>query len=427
MSVSPESHGAGPVLAALGETSTPAYVYDLDGVREAHTRLRSALPAPSALYYSVKANPHPAVLAALCAAGCDAEVSSPGEVRAAVTAGYRPDRIIYTGPGKRRSDVVAALRAGVRWFSVDSPAALDLLSAAASAEGTVARALLRLNAGRPGAGHGLAMSGAPSAFGADLEWVLSEAHRFADRPAALVAGLHLYLATNLTDEAALAGQLIEAIAAAELAAASRSALTWVSLGGGFGAPYARAGTLPSFAGLSERLGPHLDRAFPGWRSGTPRLIFESGRYLTATCGSLLVRVLDVKESRGRTVLVLESGINHLGGAAGLRRVPPIRPEPVSGDRAGEYREAILAGPLCTPLDVWSPSATVPAVRPGDLMRVPNVGAYGLSASLLAFLSHPAPAEVVIDHGEVVEVTRLETVRRELPLPDVLPAGPVETE
>jgi diaminopimelate decarboxylase len=150
----------------------------------------------------------------------------------------------------------------------------------------------------------------------------------------------------------------------------------------------------------------------------------------ATAGTLLTRVLDVKRSHGTPVVVLESGINHLGGMSGLRRLPPITPDLCgpgadlagpdlgrAGDRdpggAGErppVTGAIVAGPLCTPLDTWARAATVPEVRPGDVLRVPNVGAYGLSASLLAFLGHPAPVEVVRDGARVVETSRLALIR-----------------
>src|SRR5262249_7536845 len=139
----------------------------------------------------------------------------------------------------------------------------------------------------------------------------------------------------------------------------------------------------------------------------PRVAFESGRYLTATCGTLLTRVLDVKASQDQHVLVLESGINHLGGMSGLRRLPPVVPSlsaiPEQPDAVGP---AIVAGPLCTPLDSWARGVTVPRVGPGDLVCVPNVGAYGLSASLLAFLGHPAPLEVVVDGEEIRHTSRL---------------------
>src|SRR3989442_2461657 len=99
---------------ALDGLALPAYVYDLAEVRRAHALLRSALPQPSELFYSLKANPHPRVVGALVGLGCSAEVCSPGELAAALEAGVATDRVLYTGPGKRDDEVTAPLAAGVR-------------------------------------------------------------------------------------------------------------------------------------------------------------------------------------------------------------------------------------------------------------------------------------------------------------------------
>jgi diaminopimelate decarboxylase len=396
------------------DLATPAYCYDLDELRRSHLRLVRALPTPSNLYYSIKANPHPAVVAALHHAGCRAEVSSPGELAAALDCGVPPAEIIYTAPGKQDSAVAAAVAAGVGLLSVDSPLALDQVDAAARALGTTAHCLLRVNDTTPAPGQAMTMTGQASQFGADLEWVLAEPELFGSRPAAEVAGLQLFMGSNLADEDALVAQFTQAAKTARrLADAGVVNLGVLDLGGGFGAPFAQRGELPAYPKLAARLEMLLDEQFPQWREGRPAVTFESGRYLTATCGTLLCRVLDVKISHGRPVVVLESGINHLGGMSGMRRLPPILPDlDGAGDAAGEpMREAIVSGPLCTPLDTWTKIATI-AARPGDLLRVPNVGAYGLTASPLAFLSHQAPIEVVIDGGRVRHTSRL-TVTREV--------------
>jgi len=389
---------------------TPAYVYDLDEVRRAHALLRGALPQPTRILYSLKANPHPAIVRTLAGLGCHAEICSSGELAVALAAGIPPDRMLYTGPGKRDDDVVEAVKAGVEWFSVDSPAGLAQVDRIATAADHPVRCLLRVNDQAAVPGQGLTMTGVASQFGADADWIVAEPTAFAG-----VAGFHLYMGSNIDNERALVAQFGTAIATARRLADRLGVEPMVlDLGGGFGAPFARAGTLPRFDTLAGTIAELLDDGFPGWREGQPVVAFESGRYLTATCGTLLTRVLDVKESHGQPVLVLESGINHLGGMSGLRRLPPIVPDLTGASSEGPSQEdAIVAGPLCTPLDTWARSATVPPVRPGDVLRVPNVGAYGLTASLLAFLGHPAPHEVVMDGGAVVDVSQLAWVRREL--------------
>jgi diaminopimelate decarboxylase len=398
------------------DVELPAYVYDLARIRHAHRRLRAALPAPSHLLYSVKANPHPLVIGELGRLGCAAEISSPGELDAALSGGIAADRMLYTGPGKRDADVIGAVKSGVRWFSVDSPAELARVNGVAEALGAAVTCLLRINAAQPLSGQGLAMAGAASPFGADQEWVSTDPAVF--RPG--VAGLHYYLGSNLDDEDALTAQFDQALGSAQrLAGALGVPMRVLDLGGGFGAPFARAGEPTRFPALVGRLTATLDRTFPQWRSGRPALVFESGRYLTGECGTLFCRVLDVKESHGRPVVILESGVHHLGGMSGLRRLPQIMPDLIGPDPAApdEFAGAVVAGPLCTPLDTWASSARLPRLRAGDVVRVPNVGAYGLTASLLAFLGHPAPREVIIDGGTVVDVSQLSVVRR--------PAGPYQ--
>lgn len=396
---------------------TPAYVYDLARVREAHGRLRATLPEPSTLYYSIKANSHPHVLRCLRELGTRAEVSSPGELAAAAQAGFPAAGLLYTGPGKRDGDLAAAVLAGVREFTVDSPHGLRQLDRIAAAHGAHVRCLLRINPERPVPGVGLAMTGVPSAFGADESWVAARPELFAGRSHTELGGLHLYLSTNIGSEDHLAEQFTVAVEVARRVTGTLGIEPRVlDLGGGFGAPYARVGELPAYPTLRSRLTELLDAGFPGWRSGRPRVAFESGRHLVGTCGFLVARVLDVKPSHGRQVVVLDSGINHLGGMSGLRRVPAVQPDLLRvpdrrGHAAGRRVETLLAGPLCTPLDTWSRSAPLPEFRPGDLAVVPNVGAYGLSASLALFLGHPLPQEVVVDGAVLVDVSRL-SVRRE---------------
>jgi diaminopimelate decarboxylase len=387
---------------------TPAYVYDLAELRRSYHRLRRVLPEPSDLFYSLKANPHPSIVAALRESGCRAEVCSPGELDTAVAAGFATEHILYTGPGKRDNDVAAAVRAGVTWFSVDSPHGLDQVDRVAGGLGGTARCLLRVNDTTPVPGQGLTMTGVASQFGADADWILAQPERFASRARARLAGLHLYMGTNVLSEAPLVTQFAQsARTARQVVDRCGFEIEVLDLGGGFGAPFARVGELPAYPGLAERVADVLDDTFPGWRAGRPRVAFESGRYLTATCGTLFTRALDVKTSKDQHVLVLESGINHLGGMSGLRRLPPVVPTlsavPAEADRVAP---AIIAGPLCTPLDTWGRGVSAPLVRPGDLLRVPNVGAYGLSASLLAFLGQPAPAEVVVDGDRIVDMSRL---------------------
>lgn len=401
---------------------TPAYVYDLQAVRSAHDDLRTALPSGTQLYYSVKANPHPHVVACLAGLGCRTEVASAGELDTALTAGVAPDRILLTAPGKSERDIAHALTRQVTHFSVDSPADLARIAGQAERLGTPVDCLLRVNADQAVPGMGLSMTGTASQFGADASWILREPHLFRGGERARVTGLHLYMGTNISDEERLLRQFTIGVElAAELRASVGEHLSTIDLGGGFGTPFARQGDRPVFASLATRLGSVLDSGLPGWRDGDLTVAFESGRYLTGDCGHLLTTVLDTKKSKGTHFTVLDTGIHHLGGMSGLRRVPPVSPDVIQvaaadGSLPRTAPEArlpgVLTGPLCTPLDTLSRNVPLPAMDVGDLLAVPNVGAYGLSASLVAFLGHDLPVEIVVDAGRVVSATRLCLSRRD---------------
>lgn len=416
------------VLAAVADRwGTPTYVYELAELRQAVAELRAALPQPSRIYYSVKANPHPDVCRVLAAAGLRAEIASLGEIGPALEGGFAADEVLMTGPGKTVADVGAALAAGLSRFSVDSPTDLDLVGASAAAHGVPARCLLRVNADTAVPGMGLSMTGTASPFGADASWVLAEPERFRRSGGARVRGLHLYMGTNIVDEDVLAHQFRTSIAlAARLRGALGVPIEEIDLGGGFGMPYAKHGGRPDFSGLAARIAGDLDASLPGWRRGDPEVTFESGRHLAGGCGALVARVVDVKVSKGHTFVVLDSGIHHLGGMSGLRRVPRIVPDLITPARAGPpMTDCSVVGPLCTPLDTWSSGVSLPPLEPGDVVGVPNVGAYGLTAGLLAFLGHPPALEVVLDGDAAVSASRLRIVRSAAaPSPPSAPAPPV---
>lgn len=96
----------------------------------------------------------------------------------------------------------------------------------------------------------------------------------------------------------------------------------------------------------------LDEHMPGWRIGEPAIAYESGRYLSAACGVLVSSVVDIKESKGSRFIVLDSGIHHLGGMAGLGRIPRVQYDikPITEKPDTHPESAHIVGPLCTPLD-----------------------------------------------------------------------------
>jgi diaminopimelate decarboxylase len=416
-----------PGVRELAERfGTPVYLYELDHVVAAARRLRRALPDPSVLYYSLKANPHPVISRALRDTGCHAEISSQGELAAAREAGFDGRRCLYTGPGKSVAEIADALATGVRRFSVESVADYDRVTGVAAAAGVRAECLVRVNTLRSRGASSLRMSGAASQFGVDFAVLVEHPALFAPRPGGQVVGLHFFSVSNASGEDVIAEEALAGMAAAaRLRDEAGIDLRVLDLGGGFAAPYARAGGAPDYGGLRALLEAGLDRHLPGWRSGLPAVAFESGRYLAGPCGRLVARVADVKRSQDRTFVVLDSGINHVGGLSGIGRLLPLAPTVLAAEgtagRSATDGRATVVGPLCTPADVLARDTALAAVAGGDLVAIPNVGAYGLTASLIGFLGRPAAAEVVLRGGVPLDASRLEL--RRVPLdPSDAPRG-----
>ena len=393
---------------------TPLYVYDLDRVAASLLDLRQAVPADTIIFYSLKANPHPEIARALRevpGGRVGAELSSVGELAAALEAGFRADECLYTGPAKTVGEITAAIESGVRTFSIESGTDLKRVGAVATGAGVSVDCLLRVNTLAPAASGSIRMMGAKSQFGIDSETLERDLDAFRSVPGTRLVGGHFYSLSNAKDEASLTAELRHSIAeAARLHAELDLPMRFLDIGGGFAAPYAVPGDRPRYGGLRAALEEALDEHFPLWRSGAPQLACESGRYLVGDCGELLTSVMNVKESRGQVFAIMDAGINTLGGMAGLGRLMPVGIKPATPEPPDGLPPVTLAGPLCTPGDVLARNASLVSPAPGDVLTVPNVGAYGLTASLVLFLGRPAACEVVVRGEEVVAMSQLELRR-----------------
>ena len=380
---------------------SPLYAYDLDEVARRAQTLRAVLPAGATVLYSLKANPLPALVRAVKEQGCGAEVSSDGELHAALEGGADPAGLLYGGPGKTSAEVTAAVAAGVRYFSCESWLDVGRVDAVARDAGVRVQVLLRINPSVPPQAR-LAMTGVASQFGFEEEALVRAS--VPDLRATDLVGVHVYYGTQMTADTLVATTASAFEAAERVAATLGFTCRIVDAGGGFPWPYANAGTGPDLGFLKE---PFAELASRHPLARSSALWFESGRYLSAASGTLLATVVDVKESKGKQFVVLDTGINHLGGMSGLGRIARTSITVIALAGGAETTATVdVVGPLCSPLDSLGRGIAVPSLRPGDAVAIPNVGAYGLSASLIGFLSHRPPTEVAFRGGRVAAAARL---------------------
>jgi diaminopimelate decarboxylase len=382
---------------------TPLYVYDFDVIERQVAALQAVLPPAVELAYAVKANPALAVVEHLGRLGLGADVASGGELATARRARIEPNRIVMTGPGKRDDELAAAVAAGIRAVTVESPGELARLEAIAAAAGRVQPVLLRAAVSEHARLERVRLVGDDGAgkFGMDAADLAASARRAVASHHLDLLGLHAFGASNVLD----AGALVEHVAATvrtarRLALAAGTTLRLVDAGGGLGIPYE-----PHEESLDlVRLGAGLAGITTAWAAdpvlSEARLLLEPGRFLVGHAGAYVARVVDRKSVDGTIVAILDGGVHHVLRPALVGQDHRIRALGGRSETAGSGRTVpvTVAGPLCSGLDVFSQAAIMTPPEVGDLLAVLDVGAYGFTESMPLFLSHPIPAEVAVRGG-----------------------------
>jgi diaminopimelate decarboxylase len=388
-------------LAELERLSgTPFYVYSGRIVRQNYQKLIQSLPGFE-VFFSLKANPLPAISSLLRSLGACAEVSSVGELRIALRAGFAPHSIIFVGPAKTRRDLGAALDSGVYAVVAESAAELALLEELAARRRVRPAVLLRVNTLEQPTGAREVMVGGASKFGFDEETLVSDVRKLTLSHVRLL-GIQAYSASGVLD-AGFIGRHLEYLVrlAVRVSRELDFPLRCIDFGGGFGIPYESGQRALDLARVS-RAAARLRRNHAQELRGC-RLILEIGRYLTAESGVFVTRVVRVKESRGRFFAICDGGMNHFSRPVFMRVAHQARDLNRIVERP--VREYEIAGPLCTPIDRLATKCRLPKVEAGDLIGVFDAGAYGFSMSLLRFLSFGKPGEILIDQGRPVCIRR----------------------
>ena len=383
---------AGRLASDWAAAGTPVFVYDAGIVAARVARFRAAFPGID-LHYAIKANPLPALLAAVGPLVDGLDVASAGELGRALA--VKPAAAIsFAGPGKRDAELETAIRAGAT-VNLESEGEGSRALAIAGRLGIVPQLAVRVNPDVELRGSGMKMGGRPSPFGIDAERVPALVRRLVAAGADW-RGFHVYAGSQALDAEAIADTQTAVVAlAARLAEAAGAEPPLVNLGGGFGVPYFAEDRPLDVEAVGARLA--------GTLAGRPAVLAESrfaielGRWLVAEAGVYLTRVVDVKASGGERFVVCDGGLNHQLAASGnfgtvVRRNYPLA---AAARLGGEPAETVsVVGPLCTPLDRLGDRVGLPPVEAGDVIAVFLAGAYGASASPAGFLGHPPAREVV---------------------------------
>jgi diaminopimelate decarboxylase len=387
----------GMPLTRLAERvgSTPFYAYDRAKLTERVALLRQYLPPEIHLHYAMKANPMPAVVQHMATLVDGIDIASGGEQRVALDTTMDPGLISFAGPGKSDADLSCAIAAGVV-LNMESAAEMERIALAGARLGITPKVAVRVNPDFELKSSGMKMGGGPKQFGVDAELVPAMLKRLGELSLDFF-GFHIYSGSQNLKAASIQEAHEKTFAlAVRLAADAPRPLRTLNIGGGFGIPY-----FPGEGRLDlEAVGANLKRLLPDVQRDLPgaQIVIELGRYLVAEAGVYVSRVIERKVSRGQVYLVTDGGLHHHLAASGnfgqviRKNYPAVVGNRVAG---GERETASVVGPLCTPLDLLADQMEMARADVGDLVVVFQSGAYGLSASPTAFLSHPGAREVLV--------------------------------
>ena len=374
---------------------TPFYAYDRDVIARRVQQLRLHLPGSVHLHYAIKANPMPELVQYLAGLVDGLDVASAGELKLALASRTDPGSISFAGPGKTDVELEQAVAAGII-VNLESEGEMERLATIAAATGKRPRVAVRVNPDFELKSSGMKMGGGPKPFGVDAERVPAMLCRIGELKLDF-RGFHIFSgAQNLRAEAIAEAQQKTVELALRLSQHAPAAVRLLNIGGGFGIPYFPGDQPLDLATVGANLGKVL-RGLPT-QLAQAQVVVELGRYLVGEAGIYVCRVVDRKISRGHVFLITDGGLHHHLAASGnfgqvIRKNYPV----VVGNRVrGTARERVsVVGPLCTPLDVLGENVELAQAGVGDLIVVFQSGAYGLTASPIAFLAHPAPAEVLV--------------------------------
>jgi diaminopimelate decarboxylase len=374
---------------------TPLFIYDNEIVGAQVARFKGAMADGVALHYSVSANPYEPLLEFLGRYVDGFRIASDGELKRLQSAGLAGIPINFAGPGKRDSELEAAVKARAT-ISVESEGEAARTIRAGENVGIQPRISVRVTPPFAIEEGRVTIGSRPSPFGVDAERVPGLVHGLLQAGVDW-RGMHMFGGAQCLDAEALAEVHRVTVAhAGDIAEAIRLPLPELNLGSGFDIACRPGDTPLDIDHVASALTRTLCDAPP--LLATTRFTIELGRWLVGESGVYLTRILDRSESCGHTFLTTDGGGHHLIGATGSLGERGLVNFPIAiANRFGApaEEEVTVTGCLCTPFDVLGDQVSLPRAEEGDLIVVFCAGAYGLSASPQAWESRPLAREMLV--------------------------------
>ena len=384
-----EMHAEGVALATIAaQVGTPFYCYSAGALRAAWREFADALKGMNAsVCYAMKANSNLAVVRLFGEMGAGADIVSVGEMRRALAAGIPPKRIIYSGVGKKASELMAALQAGVGQINVESSAEIETLNAVAAQLGVRADITIRVNPDVDAGTHAKITTGRKeNKFGIDID-LAREAFALAGRqPHLKVVGVAMHIGSQLTSLEPYRAAIVRVRELIGQLRADGHSIDRFDIGGGLGIVYANEKP-PSIAEFMAVVARETDGL-------GCELTFEPGRRLVGEAGVLVGEVILVKPGAAKTFVIVDAAMNDLIRPTLYEAWHDILPVRQPCQDTATIRCDIV-GPICESGDFLAQNRDLRPLAAGDLVMIRSAGAYG-AVMASTYNTRPLAPEVMVD-------------------------------
>jgi len=399
-----------PVRQIAQEVGTPFYLYSYATlVRHFHAFDGAFEGADRLVCYSAKANASMAVLKLLNRLGSGLDIVSGGELYRGLKAGIAPEKIVYSGVGKRVDEIDLALQSGILMFNIESLDELELIDRRAGTLKTKAPIAIRVNPDVDPKTHPYISTGLrKNKFGIDIVRALA-AYRCAQKLENVsIIGIDCHIGSQITDVQPFKDALDSLKALMKELTAMGIDIRYVDMGGGLGITYDREAP-PDPADYARAIVSSLDDM-------SVKLILEPGRVIVGNAGILVTRTLYRKSGSVKNFLIVDAGMNDLLRPTLYSAFHAVQPVALSNDKK---LVADVVGPICETSDFLAQDRELPDVANGELLAVMSTGAYGFSMSS-NYCSRPRVAEVMVN-GDRFDVIRKRQAYADLVAGESLPS------
>jgi diaminopimelate decarboxylase len=386
-------------LAEIAESAgTPCYVYSAGAILENFRAYDQSFGGvPHTVCYAVKANGNLSLLRLLAEAGAGFDIVSGGELYRVLQAGGDPDKVVFSGVGKKSEEIDQALAAGIQVFNCESEPELALIDALAQRRGVKARVALRVNPDVDAVTHAYISTGRLThKFGVDIGEAEAVYERARQHRSLLLEGVSCHIGSQLLDPAPLLEALDRVLALIDRLKTRGFDIRHADLGGGLGVAYQPEEITPEISQYVAELRRRL--------SGSLHVMIEPGRSIVGEAGVLLARVLYRKKTGEKDFVVVDAAMNDLIRPAlygAYHEIVPLRLTDTPQTRVD------VVGPVCETGDFLARDRAMPQVFPGDVLAIRSAGAYGFAQSS-NYNARPRAAEVLVENASWRVIRRRET-------------------